>query len=69
MKVGLSLNRQKKRYESCHWGGTFSKGTLLYLKGAHWYLHGTLLYLKGAYWYNMHPFGTKVYLFEKVSPQ
>jgi len=26
---------EKKRYESCHWGGTFSKGTLLYLKGAY----------------------------------
>jgi len=31
----------EKRYKSCHWGGTFSKGTLLYLKGAYWYLNGT----------------------------
>jgi len=51
-------NSQKKMYKSCHWGGTFSKGTLLHLKGAYWYLNGTnmfskgtLLYLNGAYWY------------------
>jgi len=57
---------QKKRYESCHWGGTFSKGTLLYLKGAYWYLNGTYLYNYGT---SMHLLGTKVYLFEKVPPQ
>jgi len=51
----------KKRYKSCHWGGTFSKGTLLYLNCAYWYLHGTYLYNYGT---NMHPLGTKVYLFE-----
>jgi len=30
-----------KRYKSGHWGCTFSKSTLLYLKGAYWYLNGT----------------------------
>jgi len=28
------LHSQKKRSKSCHWGCTFSKGTLLYPKGA-----------------------------------
>jgi len=37
------LHPQKKRYKSCHWGCTFSKGTLLYPKAAYWYLSGTLL--------------------------
>jgi len=31
----------EKRYKSCHWGCTFSKGTLLYPKAAYWYLSGT----------------------------
>jgi len=31
----------RKRYKSCHWGCTFSKGTLLYLKGAYWYLNSS----------------------------
>jgi len=34
----------KKRYKSCHWGCTFSKGTLFYLKDI-----GTLMYLKCTY--------------------
>jgi len=29
----------ENRYKSCHC--TFPKGTLLYLKGAYWYLKGT----------------------------
>jgi len=32
---------QKKRYKSCNWGCTFSKGTLLYPKAAYWYLSST----------------------------
>jgi len=28
-----------KKDKSCHWGCTFSKDTLLYLKAAYWYLH------------------------------
>jgi len=36
-----AVHSQKKRYKSCHWGCTFSKGTLLYLKGAYWYRNGT----------------------------
>jgi len=31
----------QKKYKSCHWGCTFSKGTLLYPKAAHWYPSGT----------------------------
>jgi len=34
---------EKKRYKSCHWGCTFSKGTLLYLKGAYWYLNAYII--------------------------
>jgi len=37
----MQMHSQKKRYKSCHWGCTFSKGTLLYLKGAYWYFNGT----------------------------
>ncbi|KAG1973277.1 glucokinase regulatory protein [Pimephales promelas] len=29
------------RKKSCHWGCTFSKGTLLYPKATYWYLSGT----------------------------
>jgi len=32
---------QKRRYKSCHWGCTFSKGTLFYPKATYWYLSGT----------------------------
>jgi len=39
--VLLSCTLRKKRYKSCHWGCTFSKGTLLYPKAAYWYLSGT----------------------------
>jgi len=38
----LNIHSQKKRYKSCHWGCTFSKGTVLYPKAAYWYLSGTL---------------------------
>jgi len=47
--ISLTEHSQKKRYKSCHWGGTFSKGTLLYLKGAYWYLNGTNMYLLKRY--------------------
>ncbi len=43
---------------SCHWGVTFSKGTL-YLKGLFWSLKGTYKYLKCTY---LNLIGTKVYL-------
>jgi len=40
--ISLSLNVMfTLRKKSCHWGCTFSKDTLLYLKGAYWYLTGT----------------------------
>jgi len=35
------LHSQKKRYKSCHWSCTFSKGKILYPKAAYWYLSGT----------------------------
>jgi len=35
------IHSQKKRYKSCHWGCSFSKGTLLYPKATYWYLSGT----------------------------
>jgi len=28
----------EKKDKTCHWGCTFSKGTLLYPKAAYWYL-------------------------------
>jgi len=43
------VHSQKKRYKSCHWGGTFSKDTLLYLKGAYWYLNGINMYYEEPY--------------------
>jgi len=36
------LHSQKKRSKSCHWGCTFSKGTLLYPKAAYWYLSANM---------------------------
>jgi len=39
MTPGNTGSLSEKKYKSCHWGVTFSKGTLLYLKGA--YMHGT----------------------------
>jgi len=52
---GQPLNRQnghndcdtlsEKRYKSCHWCCTFSKGTLLYPKASYWYLSGTYSHL------------------------
>jgi len=48
------LHSKKKRYESYHWGGTFSKGTLLYLKGAYWDLH-----IFVQLWYQYAPFRYK----------
>jgi len=38
----IIIHSQKERYKSCHWGCTFSKGTLLHPKAAYWYLSGTL---------------------------
>jgi len=52
---------QKKGTKAVTGAVPFQK-VLLYLKG----LHGTYLYNYGT---NMHPLGTKVYLFEKVPPQ
>ncbi len=43
-----TAHSQKERYKSCHWGGAFSNGTCLYLKGPFWYLKGTYLNLIGT---------------------
>jgi len=40
--IETAHSQEKKRHKSCHWGCTFSKGTLLYLMGAYWYLKGIL---------------------------
>jgi len=37
--LALAIHSQEKRSKSCHWGCTFSKGTVFYLKGAYWYLN------------------------------
>jgi len=34
----VHIHSQKKRYKSCLWGCTFSKGTLLYPKATYCYL-------------------------------
>ena len=52
----FTQHSQKKRYKSCHCGGTFTKGTPLYLKsaykslkGTYWYQSCTYQYLNGTY--------------------
>jgi len=35
-----NVHSQKKRYKSCHWGCTFSKGKLLYILGVNMYILG-----------------------------
>jgi len=59
------LHCQKKRYESCHWGGTFSKRYTFVPKGTNMYHQGTNMHPLGPKVYhegtNMHPLGTKVY--------
>ncbi len=39
---------QKKRYKSCHWGGTFSKHTLFYILHTNMYTFGSDIYLQGT---------------------
>jgi len=34
----IIIHSQKKRYKSCHWGCTFSKGKLLSILGANMYI-------------------------------
>ncbi len=47
----------EKRYKSCHWGGTFSKHTLLYILHTK-YVHFWFWYIPSRYQYGP----TKVYL-------
>jgi len=42
---------RKKRYKSCHWGCTFSKGKLLYILGVNMYILGANKYILGANMY------------------
>jgi len=63
---------RKKRYESCHWGGTFSKRyrprsllSLLYKYVSSRYQYAPFRYHEGT---NMHPIGTKVYLLKRYRP-
>jgi len=37
-----------KRYKSCHWGCTFSKGKLLSISGANMYILGVNMYILDA---------------------
>jgi len=39
----LTIHSQNKMYKGCHWGCTFSKGTLLYPKAAYYILVHTVL--------------------------
>jgi len=42
------LHSQKKRYKSCHWGCTFSKGKRLSILGANMYILGVNVSILGA---------------------
>jgi len=42
------VHSQKKRYKSCHWGCTFSKGKLLSILGANMDILGANMYILGA---------------------
>jgi len=57
---------QKKRYKSCHWGCTFSKGTLLSILGANMYVSVANTYILGADMYilsvNMYISGANMYI-------
>jgi len=50
---------QKKRYKSCHWGCTFSKGKLLSILGANMYILYANKYILGA---NKYILGVNVHL-------
>jgi len=56
--MSCNVHCQKKRYESCHWGGTLSKRYTFVPKGCILYHEGT----------NVHPLGTNVYLLKRYRP-
>jgi len=41
----FGIHSQKKRYKSCHWGCTFSKGTLLYILASEMYILAPEMYI------------------------
>jgi len=47
----FALHSQKKRYKSCHWGCTFSKGKLLSILGANMHILCDDMYILGANMY------------------
>jgi len=62
----MNLTLSEKRYKSCHWGCTFSKGKLLSILGANMYISGANLYILGANKYilgaNMYILGANKYI-------
>jgi len=60
------VHSQKKRYKSCQWGCTFSKGTLLSILGVNMYILGVDMYILGANMYisgiNMYILGVDMYI-------
>jgi len=38
----------EKRYKSCHWGCTYSKGKLLSISGVNMYILGVNMFILGA---------------------
>jgi len=54
--------RSEKKYESCHWGCTYSKGKLLSILGANMYILG-LICMLGA---NMYILGVNMYILGDV---
>jgi len=55
----IAIHSQKKRYKSCHWGCTFSKGKLLSIFGANMYILGANMYILGA---NVYILGANMYV-------
>jgi len=56
----MLLHSQKKRYKSCHWGCTFSKGKLLSILGANnMFILSVNMYILGA---DMYILGADMYI-------
>jgi len=49
----------EKKYKSCHWCCTFSKGKLLSILGANMYISGANIYILGA---NMYILSVDMYI-------
>jgi len=55
----IASTLSEKRYKSCHWGCTYSKGKLLSILGANLYILGANMYISGA---NLYILGANMYI-------